>query len=491
MKLKTQYYEKRGNTMKRKLISTLLCASMVATLLAGCGKAQEAAPAQEPAAEETAPAEEAAPADDASEATEEAAPADAKGQVYYLSFKPEVDEVWQGLAKKYTEETGVPVKVVTAASGTYEQTLKSEIANADAPTLFQINGPVGYQSWKDYCADLSGTDLYSWLLDKSLAVKGGEGVYGIPYVVEGYGIIYNNAIMSKYFALDGAKAASMDEINNYATLKAVVEDMQSKKADLGIEGVFASTSLTPGEDWRWQTHLANVPVYYEYQKDGVMDKAALDFTYAENFKNIFDLYINNSCTAPGLLGSKSVDDSMAEFALGKVAMVQNGNWGWGQISGVEGNTVAETDVKFLPIYTGVEGEENQGLCTGTENFFSVNSQASPEDQAASIAFVEWLFSSDTGKAAVTNDLGFIAPFSTFTDAEKPKDPLAQEVLKYMADTSKKSVAWNFTTFPSQQFKDDFGAALLEYAGGAKSWDEVKQLVVDEWASEKAATVAAE
>ena len=109
---------------------------------------------------------------------------------------------------------------------------------------------------------------------------------------------------------------------------------------------------------------------------------------------------------------------MAEFALGQAAMVQNGNWGWSQINGVDGNTVKAEDVKFLPIYTGVEGEENQGLCTGTENFFCINKEASAEDQAASIAFVEWLFSSETGKAAVTNDLGFIAPFDTFSDDEK-------------------------------------------------------------------------
>ena len=471
--------------MKKKLISAILSVAMVSALLAGCGSKTTTTPADTAQAGESTEA-----ATEATAATETADAGD--GQVYYLNFKPEVDEVWQNLAAKYTEETGVPAKVVTAASGTYEQTLKSEIANANAPTLFQINGPVGYQNWKDYCADLKDTDLYSWLLDKSLAVTGEDGgIYGIPYVVEGYGIIYNNAIMSKYFALDGAKAKSMDEINNFDTLKAVVEDMQSKKDDLGIEGVFASTSLTPGEDWRWQTHLANIPVYYEYKDKGITDTDALEFTYSDNYKNIFDLYINNSCTAPGLLGSKSVDDSMAEFALGKAAMVQNGNWAWGQISGVEGNTVTEDDIKFLPIYTGVKGEENQGLCTGTENFFSINSQASEADQKASIAFVEWLFSSDEGKAAVTNDLGFIAPFNTFTDAEKPQDPLAQEVIKYMADTSKTSVAWNFTSFPSQQFKDDFGAALLEYAAGSKSWDDVKATVVDRWAAEKAATATAE
>lgn len=422
-----------------------------------------------------------------SSSSDDAAKDDSEGSVYYLSFKPEQEEQWKKIAEDYEKETGVKVKVVTAASGTYEQTLKSEVAKEDAPTLFQINGPVGYQAWKDYTLDLKDTELYKHLLNEDMAVKDGDGVYGIPYVEEGYGIIYNNAIMEKYFKLDGAKAKSMDEINNFDKLKEVTEDMQSKKDKLGIDGVFASTSLTPGEDWRWQTHLANLPIYYEYKDKDETNLDKIDFTYADQYKNIFDLYINNSTCEPTLLGSKTVSDSMAEFALGKAAMVQNGNWGWGQIAEVEGNTVKEDDVKFMPIYTGVKGEEKQGLCIGTENFFSINNKASEADQKASIAFVEWLFTSDTGKKHVTEELGFIAPFDTFEDAETPQDPLAQEVLRYLGNKDLYNVDWNFVSFPSQTFKDDFGAALLEYANGNMKWEDVKTKVVDEWASEKEAS----
>lgn len=412
---------------------------------------------------------------------------DDKGSVYYLSFKPEQEDQWKKVAKTYEEETGVKVKIVTAASGKYEETLKSEIAKDDAPTLFQINGPIGYQNWKEYTADLKDTELYKHLLNQDLAITEGDGVYGIPYVEEGYGIIYNEAIMNKYFKLDGAKAKSIDEINNFDKLKEVAEDMQSKKDQLGIDGVFASTSLTPGEDWRWQTHLANLPIYYEYKDNNVKDEDKISFKYSDNYKNIFDLYINNSTCEPKLLGSKTVTDSMSEFALGQCAMVQNGNWGWSQIAGVSGNTVKEDDVKFLPIYTGVKGEEKQGLCIGTENYFCINKEASEADQKATQDFINWLFTSDKGKDYVTNELGFIAPFDTFSDKEAPQDPLAKEVIKYMKDDNYYNIDWNFTTFPSQQFKDDFGAALLEYCNGNKTWDDVKKLVVDEWASEKELT----
>lgn len=469
--------------MKKKVISALLCATMVSSMLFGCGSKE----AEAPAAEAETQTETETETETATEETADTTEASAEGgSVYYLNFKPEVDAQWQEIAAAYTAETGVPVKVVTAASGTYEEVLKSEIAGSDAPTLFQINGPVGYNAWKDYCMDLSNTDLYNNLSDKSLAIAADGGVYGIPCTVEAYGIIYNDAIMQAYFAMDGAVAKSVDEINSFDTLKAVVEDMQAKKDDLGIDGVFASTSLLPGEDWRWQTHLANIPVYYELKDKGASDVAELEFTYGENFKNIFDLYINNSTCAPTLLGSKSVTDSMAEFALGQCAMVQNGNWGWGQISGVEGNVVTEENVKFMPIYVGVQGEENQGLCTGTENFWCVNSQTSEANQKATLDFVNWMISSDAGKDYMVNSLGNAAPFSTFGDDEKPQDPLAKEMYAYM-EGGKTAVSWNFTIFPSQDFKDDFGAALLEYCNGNMTWEDVANTVVTRWAEEKAAT----
>lgn len=409
------------------------------------------------------------------------------GKIYYLNFKPEIAEIYNEIAKVYKEETGVELNVVTAASGTYEQTLKSEIAKADAPTIFQINGPKGYANWKDYCADLKDTELYQHLTDKSLAITDGDGVYGIPYVVEGYGIIYNNAIMNKYFSLDGAKADSMEEINNFEKLKEVVEDMTAKKGELGIKGVFASTSLKPGEDWRWQTHLANVPVYYEFRDNEIGltsdETKEIQFQYGEHYKNIFDLYLNNSTTDPKLLGTKQVMDSVAEFALGQCAMMQNGNWAWGNMKEVEGNTVKEEDIKFLPIYIGVDGEEKQGLCVGTENFLAINSKASKEQQKLAEDFLYWLYSSDKGKNFVTKELNFIAPFDTFSESERPADPLAKEVLSWMGKSDIETVPWVFTVFPSETFKNNFGAALLQYAQGTKSWDDVKTLVVNEWKTE--------
>lgn len=412
--------------------------------------------------------------------------------IRYLNFKPESAAIYKELAKAYEEETGVRVIVDTAANNEYESTLTSKMSTDEAPTLFQINGPRGYANWKDYCADLSDTELYKHLTDKSMAVTSGGKVYGIPYVVEGYGIIYNAAITDKYFALKNRDTTftSMDEINNFEKLSALVEDMQRHSKELGIDGVFASTSMKAGDDWRWQTHLANLPIYYEFKSnktDLTSDETKkISFEYAGNFKKIFDLYLNNSVTDRKTVGTKTVTDSMAEFALEKCAMVQNGNWAWGQMADVSGNKVLAENVKYLPIYTGVAGEESQGLCIGTENFYAINSKAPEQEQKAAADFIYWLYSSKTGKDYVTNKLGFIAPFDTFSDDERPSDPLAKEVLRWMNKENTETIPWYFTLFPSQTFKDNFGASLLKYAQGTKDWDAVKRDMVADWEKESRA-----
>lgn len=447
----------------KRIISILLACLMLTTCFTACNKKESENPTQQNS--------------------------DGKTTIRFLNFKPEVAKYYDEIAEVYNKETGNTLIVETAASGNYEQTLAAKMGTKEAPTLFQINGPKGYLNWQDYCADLTDTDLYKHLTDKSLAIKVNGKVYGIPYVVEGYGIIYNKEITDKYFALKDRATdyKSMDEIRSFEALKNLVEDMQKNAEKLGIKGVFASTSLKTGEDWRWQTHLANIPVYYEFQDNNTDlssdDTKTISFKYSENFKNIFDLYINNSTVDKKVLGSKIVDESMAEFALGQCAMVQNGNWAWSQISKNEKNTVKAENIKYLPIYIGVDGENNQGLCIGTENFLAINSKASREEQKAAADFMYWLFSSEKGKEFVNKKLEFIAPFDTFDEDERPEDPLAQEVIKWMNNSEVKTIPWDFTVFPSQTFKEDFGASLLQYAQGSKKWENVKEDFIKTWKNE--------
>ena len=413
--------------------------------------------------------------------------------VYYLNFKPEQAEQFKTIAAEYTEETGIPVKVVTAASGSYMQTLKAEMAKSNAPTLFQVNGQEGYGIWKDYLADLSDYEVVQELNDDAQPITDKDGaVRAVPYALEGFGILYNEEIFDQYFALPNPAVGSMAEVNNFGALKAVAEDMQAKKEELGIDGAFAVTSLIAGEEWRWTNHLMNGPYHYEIQDRGITEfteMPTIDFTYGDQYKQMLDLYLNNSTTKPALAASRSTSDSMAEFATGKAAMVQNGSWAWSQIGGEGSTDVKEDKIKFMPIYMGLPNEENVGLNIGTEAYMAVNNKASEEDQQATRDFLNWLFLSDQGKQHVVNDLSFIAPFKNYGPEDVPDDPLAHQVQAALTDEDSETIPWDFQFSPNQQFRDLYGQNLAQYAIGNMSWDDVVANLKEDWEYEMANQIA--
>ena len=405
----------------------------------------------------------------ASSTAASAAPA-AAGKVYYLNFKPEQDQDWQDLAAEYTKETGVPVTVVTAASGQYETTLMSEMEKSEAPTLFQVNGPVGLANWKDYCLDLSDSKLYGELTSDSFALKDGDAVTSIAYVIETYGIIYNKELLT-------AAGYTQDDIKGFDDLKKVADDIQARKAELGVDGAFTSAGMDGSSDWRFKTHLANMPIYYEYKARGIGSTDAIEGLYLDNYKKIWDLYITDSTCDPKLLASKTGNDAVAEFVGEKAVFYQNGTWAWNDVS-----SLGAENLTMLPIYIGVEGEENQGLCTGTENYWCVNNAAKQEDIDATLAFMNWVITSDEGRKSMSQDMGFVAPFDTFTGEYQSANPFVQIDAQYTAE-GKTPVSWNFATIPSEEWKNGVGSALTAYAAGTGDWDAVKTAFVDGWATE--------
>ena len=397
--------------------------------------------------------------------------AEGEGKVYYLNFKPEADEAWQNLAKAYTEETGTEVTVVTAASGQYETTLQSEMAKSDAPTLFQVNGPVGLKNWKDYCYDLKDSEIYSQLTSDAYALKDGESVPGIAYVIESYGLIVNKTLLEK-------AGYTLDDIKSYDQLKAVADDIQSKKDELGIKGAFTSAGMDASSDWRFKTHLANLPIYYEYKDEGVDDAAELKGTYLENYKNLFDLYITDSTCDRAELSAKTADDSRNEFVNSEAVFYQNGSWEYAELA----KTFSDEELAMIPIYFGVD-DENQGLATGTENYWCVNKNASEEDIQATLDFMNWCVTSETGTKSMAEDMGFTIPFKT---AVAPTNVFVKQDLEN-TEAGLTPISWNFTTMPSEEWKNGVGTALTAYAAETGSWDDVVSAFVDNWAMEKALT----
>lgn len=403
--------------------------------------------------------------------------------VYYLNFKPEQDSQWKALASAYTNETGIPVTVVTAAANTYEQTLTSEMDKKDAPTLFQVNGPVGLANWRDYCYDLTGSKLVGEVTSDDFLLKDDGDVCGVAYAIETYGIIYNRRLLNDYFMSDFSTVKSEAEINNFNALKTVAEEIQANKEALGVDGAFTSSGMDSSSDWRFKTHLANMPIYYEYRDRGIGETDAIKGTYLDNYKAIWDLYINNSTVSPTTLAGKTGTDAETEFKTGRAVFYQNGTWAYGAVKKDEnGIGLEDSEFGMLPIYIGVSGEENLGLCTGSENYWCVNAKSSEEDINATLDFLYWVVTSERGTDSLAGEMGFVTPFKKARAADNPLVVIAGDYIARGTD----SVSWNFLSIPSENWKNGVATALTQYAAGSGSWESVKSAFVDGWKTEYAA-----
>ena len=444
----------------KKLLAVLLALVMVLSLVA-CG----AAPAETP----NTPAEPETPATE-EPAAEPETPA-ATGSVYYLNFKPESDEAWQALAETYTKQTGVPVTVVTAASGTYDQTLTSEMDKSEAPTMFQVGNPGAVATWGEYCLDLTGTDVYNEMTTHAFDQVGDDGfTYSIGYCYECYGIIVNKALLEQ-------AGHSIDEIKDFESLKAVADDIHARAGELGFDA-FSSAGLDSSSSWRFSGHLANMPLYYEFRDDGITAQPeTIKGTYLDNFKMIWDLYTTDSATTGADLLTSTGDASEAEFGEGKAVFFQNGSWEYASLIGEKFN-MDPANLQMIPIYCGVEGETDAGLCSGTENCWAVNCEADEEDIQATLDFMKWVVTSDEGTTMLAEEFG-PCPFKS---AKTPENVFFADATN-LTNEGKYVVTWAFNFTPAV---DDWRAgvvdALGQYTAGTGDWDAVVSAFVDGWAT---------
>jgi raffinose/stachyose/melibiose transport system substrate-binding protein len=402
-----------------------------------------------------------------------------KGHVYFLNGKPEVVDQLKQLAEDYTKKTGVQVDIQTAASGSYESTLTSELSKSNAPTMFTVAGYDEFAKYKQYLKPIQDTDVYKLMSaeGKANAHQDADGTYTMPYAAEWYGIIYNKKIIKDYASKSYALIKSDADITDYATLKKVAEDIQKHKDDLGIKAAFATPGLDSSGSYRFAAHMTRIPLFYEFKDANSTFEETIKGTYLKNYKDLFDLEMKNSPTQATLLSSKSYDDVTAEFALGDVAFYPNGIWAYTQI---KDHNVADDDLGMLPYYMGIKGEENYGPASVYDASWAINSKADEKDQQASLDFIKWMVSSEEGKKTLSKEMGLSVPFTTFTDEYQPSNPLLTAARAY--EKAGKQDVRSFP-LPSPQWQEDLTSALTEYAQGTGKWDAFTSTFTKEWKSE--------
>ena len=398
-----------------------------------------------------------------------------EGSVYYLNFKPEADQAWQELAALYTEQTGVEVKVVTAASGTYSDTLTAEMAKSEAPTIYNSGNVSGLVDWNDYALDLTDTAIYGERVNDDYVLFDETGApKALGYCYESFGIIVNTALLEE-------AGYTLADITNFDSLKAVADDIHARAGELGFDA-FSAPGMDGSSSWRYSGHLANVPLFYEYRDNGwnVGElPAEITGAYLDNFRNIWDLYITDTAADPTSLSTGTGDESEAEFGEGKAVFYQNGDWEFASLTGKFGIDAA--DLAMIPIYCGVEGEEEAGLNSGTENCWAINSQASEANIQASLDFLYWVVTSEEGTAMLAEQFSGI-PFTNATESNNVFGACASEY----AEAGNYTMFWAFNDTPNvDSWRATVVTALTAYSADPTdaNWAAVEEAFVDGWAYE--------
>lgn len=392
------------------------------------------------------------------------------GKVYYLNFKPEADQAWQELAMQYTQETGVEVKVVTAASGDYVTTLNAQMGKEGQPTIFNCGNPMMLADWADYTLDLTHTKLAKELTtnDYNLYDKAGA-LKAIGYCYESFGIIVNNRLLEK-------AGYTLADIGNFEGLKLVAEDIHRRADELGFDA-FTSSGLTDSSSWRFSGHLANMPLFYEFRDENVVEQpATLNGTYLDNYRMIWDLYINNSATTAVGQVSATGDDAKADFYNEKAVFWQQGSW---EYAGLQEKGL--TDVTMIPIYCGVAGEENAGLCSGTENCWAINAKAPQADIDASLEFLYWVVTSESGTKMLSEQFGSVP----FKKAAAVTNGFSNDAIRLFHE-GKYTVTWAFNYTPNvDNWRAGIVTALTAYTTNQtdENWKRVEDAIVAGWAIE--------
>lgn len=376
-----------------------------------------------------------------------------------FQFKVEFKDQFEDVAEKYEKENpDVEINITTVGGGEdYGAALKSKFASGKEPAIYNVGGPQDVEDWKDKLADLSDTEASKLALDGTLDGVSADGkVLGLPYNQEGYGLLYNKEIFEKA----GIKA---EEIKTMKALEEAVETIDNKKSDLGIKAVFA---LPGKEKWITGLHASNVFISPEFDENimNAYNSDKVDFKYGDQYKAYIDLSNKYSIQPTVSLDySQQVEEN---FSLGKVAMIQQGNWVYGSIAGID-EEFAQDKVGILPIP--VEGYKEDSLPVGIPMYWGVNSNMDEKVIEASKDFLDWLYTSEEGKKTVLEDFSFIPAYEGY-DSSKISDPISKEVYEYA--TEGKTIGWVFMGYPTGWGENKLGVNIQKYLSDEMTWDEL-------------------
>lgn len=403
----------------KKAITILLTGTMLmASILTGCGKtntktnAASTAKGTEKAVESE--TEKQSKGTEKENSTSEKS--ESANKIVLFQSKVEIVDQLNALAEAYTAETGVEVEVWSTTGDDYFQQLKIKLANNQGPTVFNLAPGSEVEQMSAYLENLSDLSFVKDIAD-GMAIELDGKVVGIPYTVEGFGMVYNKTL------LDSAAITTTDSF---------IKMLQEQQAN-GINGFGLSS-----ESYFLIGHILNTPFALQSDPADYIHKLAngeVKMADTPEFQEFAKMYAAIRDYSYNPL-EVNYDKECGNFATGKTAAIHQGNWAISMFSDFD----MDFDMGMMPLPLA----GNDKLAVSVPSCWNVNSQASDEEKQAGKEFLEWLYTSETGIKYLMDEFNFIPVVKGMENSDM--DVLSQEVAKYTEEG--KTISWPNTLWPA-------------------------------------------
>ena len=386
-------------------------------------------------------------------------------QVDIFQYKVEFKETFQELASAYmAENPGVVINVTTVGGGEdWRVALKAKFASGDEPAVFNIGGPQDMENWMSKLEPVGDTKAAAAAAAGTLdAVTKDGNIYGLPYCLEGIGLIYNKEILDK-------AGINAEEITSFEKLEEAAKTIDAKKSELGLDAVFAYHAKDVSALGQHTATIFTAPEFGDMAT--AFNAKTIEFRYSDAFKNYIDLM--NTYSIQPVLNVDYTTQVEQNFSMGKVAMIQQGNWIYPVVNSIDEELAANMGMIPVPI----QGIDDQKMAVGVPNYWAVNKDKAPDVIAAAKDFLDYVYTSDVGKDYVLDVFKFIPAYDGY-DASRITDPLSSTIYSYVQEG--KTMNWVFNGFPTDWAKGKLAVSIQKYLAGEESWEDAIRESKQSW-----------
>ncbi|GKW47176.1 ABC transporter substrate-binding protein [Planococcus sp. NCCP-2050] len=374
---------------------------------------------------------------------------DSSGEkITIFQSKVEISDQLEALAQEYTDETGVEVEVLGTTGDDYFQQLQIRMNSNQGPSIFSIQNVTEAERLESYLYDLSSEE-YVADIAPDMELKVGDKVVGVPYGVEGFGLIYNKDLVKP------------EDVQDYESFASTLEKFKGE--DITGLGLAQDAYFLIG-------HMSNYPFSVQEDPYAFIEQLnAGEVTMAETpefqeFGKFMETIKENTPTPL----SVTYDQQIGDFASGKSAMIHQGNWAWGMLSEFD----MDFEVGMLPFPL----DGNDKLAVGVGSNWAVNGEKDEAEIQAANDFLNWMFTSETGQRYIVEEFGFVPAMTNIEAGDL--DPLSQTVLE--ASNSGETIPWSQGAYPANIVPNDLTPVAQQFFTDDMSGEEFIEAMDAAW-----------